>query len=214
MSPAAGITYRLGRTLYIALTNSCNAVSLIQSRGPGFVMPAESGFEPLRSSPTAEEIAEAADASKVIADFDSIAFAGAGEPLLRMRVLEGACGLLQSHGVPMRLVTNGLVAGSAATATAQKLHAMGLSRISVALQTADAEQYMTLMRPEKLRYSPVFSHQLSHDDVTGFVQACVAVGLEVECTAVAAPSVDLQAAEELASALGAASFRSRKYFDE
>ena len=66
------------------------------------------------------------------------------------------------------------------------------------------------MRPDKLRHSPVFSLTLGHAEVVGFVEACVAVGLKVECTAVAAPDVDLQAAETLATALGAG-FRSRSW---
>ena len=45
--PLTSVTYSLARGLYVALTNQCNAVSLIQSRGPGFVMPPASGFAPL-----------------------------------------------------------------------------------------------------------------------------------------------------------------------
>ena len=57
MSPP-GVAYRLGRTIYLALTNSCNAVSLIESRGPGFVIPPASGFcrLPEGYTPSAEEI--------------------------------------------------------------------------------------------------------------------------------------------------------------
>lgn len=211
MTLPCGITYRLGRTLYVALTNSCNAVSLIQSRGPGFAMPVQSGFAPLPEgfTPSAEEVYQAVEAAQ--SDYDSIAFAGAGEPLLRLGVLEQAAQLLLPKGVPLRVNTNGLVARSEAPVLAQRLRAAGLSSVSVALASADADQYAALMRPEKLRYSPVFSLTLGLSDVTGFVEACVAAGLAVECTAVAAPEVDLQAAEALAKALGAG-FRSRAYF--
>ena len=95
--PPAGLTYRLGRTLYIALTNSCNAVSLIDSRGPGFSMSAESGFARLPEgfTPSVEEVLSAVDAAS---DFDAIAFAGAGEPLLKQRLLETACASLRERG--------------------------------------------------------------------------------------------------------------------
>ena len=48
--------------------------------------------------------------------------------------------------------------------------------------------------------------------MTGFVTACVDAGLDVECTAVAAPNVDLEAAERLATTLGAG-FRTRSWVE-
>ena len=33
--------------MYVALTNECNSVTLIASRGPSFKMPVSSGFVPL-----------------------------------------------------------------------------------------------------------------------------------------------------------------------
>mmetsp|Transcript_21428 Transcript_21428/g.43813 ORF Transcript_21428/g.43813 Transcript_21428/m.43813 type:complete len:214 (+) Transcript_21428:99-740(+) len=206
------VAYRLGRTIYLALTNSCNTVSLIASRGPGFVIPPESGFAPLPEgfTPSAKEVHAAAVDAAAKGEYDSIAFAGIGEPLLRLSVLEESARLLEPLGVPLRLNTNGLVTKSGVKATAQRLSDAGLSQVSVALATAHPQQYATLMKPEKLRCSPVFSLQLGHAEVTDFVEACVAVGLEVECTAVAAPDVDLQAVETLAKTLGAG-FRARSW---
>ena len=56
-----GLSYTLGRTLYVALTNRCNSVPLFSTRGPGFQMPAASGFAPLPDGvePSAEQVAEA-----------------------------------------------------------------------------------------------------------------------------------------------------------
>ena len=210
MSPP-GVAYRLGRTIYLALTNSCNAVSLIESRGPGFVIPPASGFcrLPEGYTPSAEEIHLAA-LEVATGEYDGITFAGAGEPLLRLSVIEASTPLLEELGVLLRVNTNGLVEKSGAPIVAKRLSDAGLSSVSVALATADPEQYTALMRPEKLRHSPVFSLTLGHAEVVGFIEACVAVGLKVECTAVAAPDVDLQAAETLATELGA-SFRSRSW---
>ena len=41
-----GLSYTLGRTLYVALTNRCNSVPLFSTRGPGFQMPAASAPPP------------------------------------------------------------------------------------------------------------------------------------------------------------------------
>ena len=72
-----GLSYTLGRTLYVALTNRCNSVPLFSTRGPGFQMPAASGFAPLPDGvePSAEQVAEAVAAA---ADVDAVCFAGVG----------------------------------------------------------------------------------------------------------------------------------------
>lgn len=90
-----GVAYSLGRTLYLALTNRSNATSIIDTRGPSFVMPPASRFQllpdDLESEPTPEELAAIVDAC--YADMDivgmgendpGVVFAGAGEPLLRL----------------------------------------------------------------------------------------------------------------------------------
>ena len=76
--------------------------------------------------------------------------------------------------------------------------------------TADAAQYTELMKPEPIRLSPVMSIPMGHSEVTGFIAACVAEGLNVECSAVARPEVDLDATAALAKSLGA-TFRERSW---
>lgn len=211
------ITYRLGRSVYVALTNRTNTTSLLQARGPGFVMPAASGFAPLppKFEPEAAEVLAALEPA-LHPDTDervsAVVFAGVGEPLLRIRVLEGvATALSAAHGsVALRVNTNGCMPASEAPGVALRLKKAGLMAVSVAIATHDPEQYDSLMQPEPLRYSPAFSLPLGHAEVCCFVQACVAQGLQVECTAAAVPGVDIGATAELAGALGA-SFRERSW---
>mmetsp|Transcript_31498 Transcript_31498/g.71158 ORF Transcript_31498/g.71158 Transcript_31498/m.71158 type:complete len:220 (+) Transcript_31498:20-679(+) len=210
----AGVTYRLGRSLYVSLTNSCNAVSLQQSRGPGFAISGDFSPLPVGCEPDAQAVADAVRQAFETSPgvFGNIVFAGAGDPLLRLHVLESSAQLIrdQYDGVQLRVNTNGLIANSGAADTAARLHSVGVSTVSVALMTADPEQYSALMKPEKLRLSPGFSLQLGHQQVCGFVSACIAAGLNVECTAVRSPEVDIGAAEALAGELGA-SFRARSW---
>ncbi|KAL1526189.1 hypothetical protein AB1Y20_014917 [Prymnesium parvum] len=220
----SGVTYALGRSLYVALTNRCNSVSLISSRGPGFTLPPGSGFVPLADEfePCADEVYRAVVSASSRLDgahgaFESVVFAGAGEPLLRLRTLEEAARLIDADGIaPLRVNTNGLVAGSSAEDVAARLRDARVGAASVALMTADPEQeappseYNELMRPERLRLSPAFSLPLGHSDVCRFVRACIAVGISVECTAVASPGVDLSAARACATRLGA-TFRTRSW---
>jgi len=214
--PIAGLTYLLKSSIYVSLTNRCNAVSLIESRGPSFTMPAASGFErlPPNLEPTAEQVADAVTMALLTkAEVTEVCFAGAGEPLLKRRLIEEACNLIsQKHGgrLKLRINTNGLVPKSEVTDVAAGLRACGVSAASVALASADAAQYAALMQPEPMRLTPAFSLPLGLDEVKGFVSACVAAGLAVECNAVARPEVDVCAVAALAEGLGA-SFRERSW---
>ena len=44
---AVNISYWLGKTIYISVTNRACGLSLLASRGPSFAMPEASGFRPL-----------------------------------------------------------------------------------------------------------------------------------------------------------------------
>lgn len=213
MAMLESITYVISRSLYVSLTNRCNAVSLLESRGPGFVLPPTFSRLPSGFEPSAEQVAS--EVARVLADGaqpTEVVFAGAGEPLLKLRALEGAAGLIREQSaIPMRLNTNGLVPKSEVVDTVRQLKDAGLSGVTVALATADPQQYIELMKPEPIRLSPVFSIPLGHAEVCSFVSVCAAAGLKVECTAVAAPGVQIEATEALAHNLGANSFRSRTF---
>lgn len=105
------------------------------------------------------------------------------------------------HGVPFRVSTNGLFPAAAAAALAE----LNVAKVTVALASADPKQYDELMRP-----SPGSG---GHAAVCGFVVNLVEAGVEVECTAVKRPGVDVTAARQLAEALGAVEFRARDYFE-
>lgn len=133
---------------------------------------------------------------------------------------------IQREGVPLRVITNGLVPTSECAATSKRLRDAGIGYASVALMSAHAKQYQQLMRPqasmivERLSLSAsgvpeVKQHHeyLGHAEVCGFVRALVAHGIEVECVAVARDDVDCDAAASLARSLGA-SFRACTHHPE
>ena len=56
-TPTPCVTYWIGDSLYLALTNRCNTVPLPRTRGPGFNLAArlsKAGFLPLEYDPSAE----------------------------------------------------------------------------------------------------------------------------------------------------------------
>ena len=98
MEMTSNVTYRLRRSLYVVLTNQANSVSLMWSRGPSFAMsgdfaPLAEGVEP-DASTVARAVQEAFDSAPE--PFSDVVFAGAGEPLLRLHVLEAAASLIRS----------------------------------------------------------------------------------------------------------------------
>ena len=124
---------------------------------------------------------------------NSLVFAGEGEPTLRLdEMLELVGSLQQAHTSealpPIRVTTNGLRPN-----IVSRLKDGGVSRVSIALMTADPTQYDQLMNP---------SQEKGHDKVRQFIQNSIEIGLEVEATAVDRDDVDKTATQELAKSLG------------
>ena len=136
----------------------------------------------------------------------TIVFAGEGEPTLRLEhLLRIVARLKESHGTdlpPLRLTTNGLILSSN---MAERLKSSGISKVSVALMTADPKQYQELMDPLDIANG--------HDRVCQFIAEAVQAGLEVETTGVDRKEVDKTATEALAKKLQVSSdFRWRPHF--
>lgn len=110
------------------------------------MVPAASGFTPLPQGfePTSDDVLSAVSQAYEAAPpegFDAIVFAGLGEPLLRLRALEDtARALVDKYPVPLRVNSNGLVAGSSAQDVATRLNGSGITSLSIALMTSDPEQ--------------------------------------------------------------------------
>ena len=123
-------------------------------------------------------------------EVSSIVMAGEGEPTLRLEEMLQLIKLLQTkHGdelPPVRVTTNGL------NNVAEELHSGGVSKVSVALMTADPDQYDELMSP---------AVENGHQRVCQFIRDAVRVGLEVETTGVDRPDVDKSETEELSDLL-------------
>jgi hypothetical protein len=184
-----GIAYSLGGSLYLNLTQRCNATPLHETRGPGFQMPPETGFHvapspsggapvyrlPLPPGAPEPSAAEAAAVLRTLCAAwqpgaprpPSVVFAGAGEPLLALQVLLDTLRLAHSGpgALPFvaRVTTNGLFP----PAVARQLRDAGVTRATVALASAEPRHYAALMRPQA---------GLGLEDVCAFVKALVEAG--------------------------------------
>ena len=145
-----------------------------------------------------------------------VAFAGAGEPLLRLDALLETVRLLKArrNGLAFRIVTSGLAGSDAAetliqsglVATADQgdqRRETRIQTISVALQADNPNLYTKLVSPPA---------GLGFADTCGFISTLAEAGVEVECTAVEHPDVNIGATRQLAMALGATQLRVRSFF--
>lgn len=233
MQTQPGLAYFLGSTLYVGLTNRACGLSLPASRGPGFLMPASSGFAPLAREPSADEVvaavteAYASDPRKAGRDGgDSdpgVVFAGLGDPLLRLPTLCAAAATIRDRmpGVRMRVSTNGLAAPSRADQVASELRGAGIGAATVALNAADADSYRSRMLAPPDFAPPYFADAADavgepepgagFDDVCALIAAMTREGVDVTATCVGREGVDVEAVRLIALGLGASHFTERSF---
>ncbi len=193
-----GIAYVIRNSLYLSLTNQCTNACVFCARNQSYVV---KGHDiRLERDPSADEVLQAmGDTSP----YDEVVFCGFGEPTIRLNVLTTVAQQIKAQEKTVRLNTNGLGSLYHGRDIVPELAGL-VDVVSVSLNTADADQYERLCRPQ-------FGHA-AYDAVCAFVRSCVAAGMETICTAVDMPGVDVEAVRRRAAGLGAA-FRSRSYVD-
>ena len=125
--------------------------------------------------------------------------------MLRLETLTETVQIVKErrHGVPIRVITNGLFPPSVAEALAEAK----VGSVCVSLGSHRPDQYAELMQPQV----GLDGKKMGFGDVCGFICSLVEAGVSVECAVVQAPGVDVQACRSLSEALGAVSFKVRDY---
>jgi len=150
-----------------------------------------------------------------------VVFAGVGEPLIRVDALLETVKIVkeQRNAIRFRINTNGLYGSDATSCVVSKLIHSGVvvtndqdqrrdSRIdciSVALMCDNPKAYDDIMKPQ-IKGGKAFG------DVCNFICQLAEAGVNVECTAVDRPGVNITNTKNLALSLGARSFRTRSFF--
>jgi len=192
----AKIAYVIRNSLYLNITNRCsNRCSFCIRQTSAHVKGHRLWLE---REPTVEEIESAASD---IRPYDEVVFCGYGEPTERLDVVKEVARWVKAGGKPVRLVTNG--EGDLINKRSIAAELAGLvDRLSVSLNTADAEQHLVLCRSE-------FGRE-AYGAILHFIERSKPFVPDIEITAVAAPGVDMNAVEELARKIGVR-FRPRQY---
>jgi len=192
------IAYVIRNSLYLNITNRCSNQCTFCTRQKSDYVKGHRLW--LEREPTVEETEAAAGD---IGPYDEVVFCGYGEPTERLDVLKEVARWVKARGKCVRIVTNGegdLINGRPIAAELAGL----IDKLSVSVNTADADQHVTLCRS-------AFGRD-AHPAILKFIEGAKGHVGEIEITAVAAPGVDMDAVERLAEKMGV-SFRPRRYND-
>lgn len=142
---AKTFAYRVENGIYLNLTNQCtNACSFCIRNNDDGAYGSESLW--LEKEPTAKEVFDAVQ-SLFFEGCEEFVFCGYGEPMVKLDVLLETAALLKSaFPIPIRINTNGhapLIYGEDITPRLEGL----IDRVSVSLNTPDAEEYVSLCKP-------------------------------------------------------------------
>jgi len=130
-------------------------------------------------------------------ELQGLALAGIGDPLLRMDLLAQFLPAFKTkrHGVPVTLVTYGLVAPNEAAALCQLLIELEVEKLEIYLPATNPPAYQQAVKPTQLGFS----------DVCQFIHTASEAGLQLTCFAYA-PVTQQSELRALALDLGARGF--------
>jgi TatD DNase family protein len=179
-------TYAIRDSLYVNLTNACDARCVFCPRTHDeFEV---KGYDLRRAKdPTFEEIVEAIGDPRAYAE---VVFCGFGEPTLRLETLERVAAWVKEHGGRTRLNTNGHADLIHRRPTAQDLVGL-IDVVSVSLNAQDRETFE--------RHCPSAFSPDGFTPMLAWIRAARDAGLEVVCTALEGlEGVDVEACRRLA----------------
>jgi TatD DNase family protein len=191
------ITYVLGESLYINLTNRCNAdCEFCDRKGDAMIK----GYNlKITREPEAEEvIAQIGDPAR----YRDIVFCGYGEPTIRLDVLKKIAAWIKEHNGTVRLNTDGHGSIINKRNIAPELQGL-VDVVSISLNSIDPVQYGTLMNLDGPTY---------HAAMIEFAREAKRFVPEVVMTVVGIPDVDLEKTKKFVEEEIGVRYRVRPYF--
>ncbi len=196
--PKTSFTYLLGNSLYVNVTNRCNADCVFCRRKTDpFISGYNLGMKKSEEPNAEVYISEIGDPKK----YDEIVFCGFGEPTIRWDVVKEISKFVKANGGKTRLNTNGhgnLINNRDIIPEMKGL----IDTVSISLNSTDAKQYSKLMQvDEKYFY-----------EMINFAKSAVNYTHKVVLTVVDLKEVEIQKAKKIIEEEIKAEFRLRHYF--
>lgn len=196
--PKTSYTYKLGNSLYINVTNRCNADCVFCRRKTD---PFISGYNLKMNKsdePQAEVyINEIGDPKK----YDEIVFCGYGEPTIRWDVVKEIAHYVKQNGGKTRLNTNGhgnIINKKDITPETKNL----IDVVSISFNSFNPKQYSELMKVDESYFYQMLD----------FAKKCKPFVQKVSLTVVDLDDVEIQKAKKVVEEEIGAEFRVRHYF--
>ncbi|MBI9070990.1 MAG: YchF/TatD family DNA exonuclease [Melioribacteraceae bacterium] len=195
--PGLSYTYRIGESLYINVTNRCNADCVFCDRkGEAMIKSYSLKMNKSDEPPASVYINEIGDPAK----YKDIVFCGYGEPTIRWDVVKDVAKYVKENGGFTRMNTNGHANFLLKKDITPELEGL-IDVVSISLNSVDPQQYADLMRvkPEMHKEMIEFAKKASnHSKVVMSI-----VGLN---------EVDTEVAKKFVTEEVGVTFRLREYF--
>ena len=196
--PETAFTYQLGDSLYVNVTNRCNAHCVFCKRKENPVLRGYNlGMERTDEPESDVYIKEIGDPKK----FKEIVFCGYGEPTIRWDVVKEIAKFVKANGGRTRLNTNGhgnMINKKNITAELSGL----IDVVSISLNTFNPRQYSELMGLETSYFNEMINYAKGAKQ---FVE-------KVVMTIVSVDEVDIENSRKIAEEKIGAEFRVRDFF--
>ncbi len=196
--PDTAFTYKIGNSLYINITNRCNANCIFCDRDKEAVL---SGYN-LKMSRSQEPAAEIYN--KEIgnpANYKEIVFCGYGEPTVRWETVKEVAEYVKNNGGKTRLLTNGH--GSVINKRDILPELKGLiDTVAVSFNSPDREQYAELMGLDSSYF----------DEMVSFARNAKKYADKVVMSIISMNEVDIERARKFVENEIGVEFRVRQYF--
>lgn len=190
-------TYQISQSLYINVTNRCNAGCVFCDRKGEAVVKGYSLKMKKSEEPDAEVyIREIGDPK----EFQEIVFCGYGEPTIRWDVVKKIANYVKSNGGSTRLNTDGHGNYINKRDITPELKGL-IDTVSISLNSADPEQYAKLMKVDPSMHAEMLDFAKKAKEFCHVVLSIVGIS-----------EVDAEAAKKLVTEEVGVDFREREYF--
>lgn len=196
--PKVSFTYKLGNSLYINVTNRCNADCVFCRRKEDpFIRGHNLGMRKSEEPPANVYIKEIGDPKK----FDEIVFCGYGEPTIRWDVVKEIAKYVKQQGGRTRLNTNGhgnFINHRDITPEMKGL----IDVVSISFNSFNPKQYAEIMRVDELHFY----------EMLDFAKKCKPFVEKIIMTVVDFDEIEIEKAKKVVENEIGAEFRVRHYF--
>ncbi|MCU7494704.1 MAG: YchF/TatD family DNA exonuclease [Ignavibacteria bacterium] len=195
--PGVSYTYKIGNSLYINVTNRCNANCVFCDRKGNAVIKGYSLRMNKSEEPEAEVyIKEIGDPSQ----FDEIVFCGYGEPTIRWDVVKKVAQYVKDHNGKTRMNTDGHGNFINKRDISPELKGV-IDTVSISLNSIDPQQYAKLMQVDPGLHAEMLDFARKAKQFTNVVMTVVGLN-----------EIDTEEAKKFVENNVGVAFRTRPYF--